>query len=117
MNDAYIGLFTAVTPGNWRVSFPDLLGCVVWGNTFKEAFFPAREALAETLKNSDRQAPRPRSTVELLIDAQRDSALREELVSAAMHSVEPAAETELAPIDLVAWQDRGRDGSNPNIGT
>ena len=116
MSDAYIGLFTAAGSGNWRVTFPDLPGCAVWGNSFKDVFLSARKVLTERLQHSDRLPPRPRSTVELLIDAQRDGTLRQQLVNAAMHPIEPASAKELAPLDVVAWKSKGRDGSNPEVG-
>ena len=118
MKEEYIGLFTTPMPGSWRVSFPDLPGCEASGKSFQDAFYAARQLLTDRLKQSDQPAPRPRSTVELLIDAQRDSRLRQQLVNAAMHPISPdGAEKELAPLDLVAWQARGGDGSNPKVGT
>ena len=115
MKDTYIALFTVVAPENWHVSFPDLPGCDAWGRNFKEVFDAARRTLADRLNNSDRPAPRARSTVELLIDAQRDDRLRQQLVKAAMHPVAPATEDDLAPMELVAWRARRGSGSNPEI--
>ena len=116
MSEAYIGIVTAAGQRNWRISFPDLPGCVVWGDSFKDAFDSARQVLAQTLSNSARPPRRPRSTAELLIDAQRDSILRAQLVNAAMHPIEPAKSKELAPLELVAWKTKGGDGSNPQFG-
>jgi len=95
-----------------------LPGCEASGKSFKDVFHSARKVLTARLKQSDGPAPRPRSTVELLIDAQRDSCLRQQLVNAAMHPIKPdGAEKELAPLDLVAWQSRGGDSSTPKVGT
>ena len=116
MSEAYIGLLTVAGSGNWRVSFPDIPGCVVWGDSFKDAYLSARKVLTERLQHSDRPLPRPRSTVDLLIDAQRDSAFRQQLVNAAMHPIEPESAKELAPLDVVAWRTKGGDGSNPKVG-
>jgi len=114
MSVRYIGLFTAA-PGSWQVCFPDLPGCDASGKSFKEAFEAARRTLADRLSNSDQPAPRARSTVELLIDAQRDDRLYQQLIKAAMHPVGPATEDDLAPKELVAWQAGSGNGSNPEI--
>ena len=115
MSDTYIALFSVTAPGSWHVSFPDLPGCDAWGANFKEVYDAARRNLADRLNNSDRPAPRARSTVELLIDAQRDDRLRQQFVKAAMHPVSPAMEEELAPVELVALRTRRGNGSNPEI--
>jgi hypothetical protein len=117
-NDSYIGLFRTFAPkGKWRVSFPDLPGGEVCGSNFKEVFEAARKALAAHLRDLDGPPPRPRSTAELLIDAQRDWMLCREFVDAVMHPVEPApADEELAPLDLVAMRAGGGERSTPEFG-
>jgi predicted RNase H-like HicB family nuclease len=112
MREPYIGLFSVAAPGKWHVCFPDLPGCAGSGRNFKEVFDAARRVLTTRLKNADKPAPRARSTVELLIDAQRDECLRRQVVNAAMHPVSPATDDDMAPLELVAW--RGRRGSNSN---
>jgi predicted RNase H-like HicB family nuclease len=87
--ERFIGLFrTEPAEGKRRVTFPDLTGCEATGRTFKEVFEAARSALADALIGSPSR-PRPRSTVELLIDANRDAKLQRELALSAMHPVEP----------------------------
>jgi predicted RNase H-like HicB family nuclease len=101
-NDNYIALFRALPKDKWRVVFPDLPGCEAKGENFKEAFQAARRALARHLHELEDYAPRPRSTAELLIDAQRDWVLCRQFVDAVMHPVPPADVDELAPLELVA---------------
>ncbi len=107
-NNAYIGLFRTFPEGSWKVSFPDLPGCSAKGSSFKEALEAARHALSDWLSELQEDAPRARSTAELMIDAQRDWRLCREFVDAVMHPVEPIDEERgLAPIDLVAAQAGG----------
>lgn len=113
-NDGYIALFRALPKGKYRVTFPDLPGCEARGENFKDAFQAARRALRGHLAELDEYAPRPRSTAELLIDAQRDWVLCRQFVDAVMHPVTPAEDDELAPIDLVAMHSAP---STPQIGT
>jgi predicted RNase H-like HicB family nuclease len=112
-NDDYIALFRALPKDKWRVTFPDLPGCEARGENFKEAFLAARRALRDHLAELEDYAPRPRSTAELLIDAQRDWVLCRQFVDAVMHPVTPADEDELAPIELVAAR---LASSTPQIG-
>jgi predicted RNase H-like HicB family nuclease len=115
-SDSYIGLFRAFPRGDWRVTFPDLPGCEARGRSFKEVFHAAQDALAEHLELMDEPAPRPRSTAELLIDAQRDWVLCREFVDAVMHPVRPAHAEERAPLELVAMRAGGGERSTPQIG-
>jgi predicted RNase H-like HicB family nuclease len=112
-NDDYIALFRALPKDKWRVTFPDLPGCDVSGESFKDAFLAARRALRDHLAELDEPRPRPRSSAELLIDAQRDWVLCRQFVDAVMHPVPPAEEDELAPIELVAARSAS---STPQIG-
>ncbi len=108
----YIGLFRTFPSGEWQVSFPDLPGCVARGRSFKEVFEAAGEALADRLADLDGPPPRPRSSAELLIDAQRDWQLTRQFVDAVMHPVAPRSEqTGRAPAELVAMAARGRPDS------
>ncbi len=115
MKDTYIGLFKADAPGCWDVIVPDLPGCEAHGSSFKEVLQLAGRAVAQRLRNADRSPPRPRSTVELLIDAQRDETLRRQLVNTAMHPIDLPEEKELAPLELVARRASG-ESSNPQVG-
>ena len=112
-NDDYIALFRALPKDKWRVTFPDLPGCEARGESFKEAFQAAQRALRDHLAELEDYAPRPRSSAELLIDAQRDWVLCRQFVDAVMHPVPPAEEDELAPIELVAMHSAP---STPQIG-
>jgi predicted RNase H-like HicB family nuclease len=112
-NDDYIGLFRALPKDKWRVTFPDLPGCEARGENFKDAFLAARRAIREHLAELDDYRPRPRSSAELLIDAQRDWVLCRQFVDAVMHPVRPADEDEVAPIELVAMHSTP---STPQIG-
>lgn len=116
-SDRYIGLFRALPKDKWRVTFPDLPGCEARGESFRQVFEAARQALADHLAELSPPWPRPRSSAELLIDAQRDWKLCRDFVDAVMHPVEPAtaAEQERAPLDLVAMQAK-KVASNPEIG-
>ena len=114
--NAYIGLFRTFPRGRWEVTFPDLPGCEARGRTFKEVFGASREALAEYLSELGDPLPRPRSTAELLIDAQRDWLLAQELAHSVMHPVEPAARDDLAPLELVALQSRSGGSYPPQFG-
>jgi predicted RNase H-like HicB family nuclease len=115
-SDSYIGLFRAQPRDHWRVCFPDLPGCEARGSSFKEVFEAARKALADHLADIGGPWPRPRSSAELLIDAQRDWRLCRDFVDAVMHPVEPARPSEdLAPPELVALVKGGRH-SNPQVG-
>ncbi len=116
-NHRFIGLFRTVPHGRWHVCFPDLPGCEIEGRSFKEVFEESRRALSEHLADLDDPAPRPRSTAELLIDAQRDARLCRLLAEAVMHPVEPAASDGLAPLALVAARSRGGNSLPPQIGT
>jgi predicted RNase H-like HicB family nuclease len=117
-NESYIGLFRALPRGKWRVSFPDLPGCEVRGNSFREVFEGSRRALSEHLADLDPPYPRPRSSAELFIDAQRDWHLCQQFVDAVLHPVEPAElDEELAPLELVAAQAGGGGGRPPHIGS
>ena len=100
-SDRYIGLFRCFPHGKWRVTFPDLPGCEAVGSSFKEVFLAAREALTDHLLMID-DPPRPRSSVELMIDGQRDWGLGKAFVDAVMHPVEAAGGEETAPLELVA---------------
>lgn len=114
--DRYIGLFRALPRGKWRVTFPDLPGCVAEGGSFKEVFERARRALTDhlaELDDLDEPRPRPRSTAELMIDGQRDWMLCREFVDAVMHPVDPLPAVEMAPIDLVA---ASRGVTDPQVG-
>jgi predicted RNase H-like HicB family nuclease len=112
-NDDYIALFSALPKDKWRVTFPDLPGCEAKGESFKEAFQAARRALIDHLAELDDYRPRPRSSAELLIDAQRDWVLCRQFVDAIMHPVPPAEDDELAPIELVAMRSAP---STPQVG-
>ena len=108
----YIGLFRTFPGGDWQVSFPDLPGCIARGQSFKDTFEAAGEALADHLADLDGPAPRPRSSAELLIDAQRDWQLTRQFVDAVIHPVAPnSGETGRAPADLVAIAARGKADS------
>ena len=113
-NDDYIALFRALPKDKWKVTFPDLPGCEARGENFKEAYQAARKALKRHLSALEQPYPRPRSSAELLIDAQRDWVLCRQFVDAVMHSVPPAEDDELAPIELVAAHSAS---STPQIGT
>lgn len=102
----YIGLFRTFPDGRWNVTFPDLPGCSAKGGSFKEALENSRRALADHLLTLD-VAPRPRSTAELMIDAQRDWLLARKFVDSVMHPVE-AEDDGLAPLDIVAAKSGGR---------
>lgn len=115
-SDSFIGLFRALPHGKWLVTFPDLPGREAQGSTFKEVFHAAREALAERLAELEGPWPRPRSSAELLIDAQRDRRLCREFVDAVMHPVKPASDEERAPIELVALRASGSGHPDPQIG-
>ena len=54
------------------------------------------------LRELDEPAPRPRSSAELMIDAQRDWVLCRQFVDAVFDPVSPSDEEELAPLALVA---------------
>ena len=82
----------------------------------EEVFEASREALAEYLSELGDPLPRPRSTAELLIDAQRDWLLAQELAHSVMHPVEPAARDDLAPLELVALQSRSGGSYPPQFG-
>jgi predicted RNase H-like HicB family nuclease len=94
-SDSYIGLFRAQPRDHWRVCFPDLPGCEARGSSFKEVFEAARKALADHLAEIEGPWPRPRSSAELIIDAQRDWRLCRDFVDAVMHPVEPARPSKL----------------------
>lgn len=113
---SYVGLFRVLSPGSWRVRFPDLPGCEAVGKNFKEVFDGARIALTEELAELAGREPRPRSTAELLIDARRDPALAGELARSVMHPVKPAESTDLAPIELVAARVKGGGEDSPQVG-
>jgi predicted RNase H-like HicB family nuclease len=88
--ERFIGLFrTDPDAGAWRVTFPDLPGCEATGKSFKDVYEAAQVALADVLSGTFSHR-RPRSTVELLIDANRDRKLQRELAVSAMHPVEPS---------------------------
>ena len=100
-NDDYIALFRALPKDKWRVTFPDLPGCEARGESFKEAFKAAQQALRDHLADLDGPRPRPRSSAELLIDAQRDWVLCRQFVDTVIRFRQPRR-TKLAPIDVVA---------------
>ena len=109
--EPYIGLFRAFAPGNWHVTFPELPECEVKGTSFKEVVEASRQAVADCLSELEDPLPaRPRSMTELLIDAQRDTLLGQQLVHAVMHPVQPAEPDDLAPLDIVAARSRGGGG-------
>lgn len=117
MKDSYIGLFRAFPRGNWEVKFPDLPGCQARGTSFKDVFEAARQALAEYLAEVDGLPPRPRSSAELLIDAQRDWSLCRDFANSVMYPVKPAdRDQDLAPIELVARCAGGGEQAGPLIG-
>ena len=95
------------------VVFPDLPGCEARGENFKEAFQAAGRALARHLRALDEPPPRPRSSAELMIDAERDWVLCRDFVDAVMHPVR-ASDDELAPLSLVAARSAS---STPQLST
>ena len=114
---SYIGLFRVASPKKWEVSFPDLPGCEADGSSFKEVFENGRVALADELDELGGLRPRPRSTAELLIDAQRDPRLREALARAVMHPVDPALDNEkVVPVELIARRGMAGGASSPQAG-
>ena len=116
--ESYIGLFRALPHGRWRVMFPDLPGCEVQGNSFGEVFKASRQALSEHLAELDLPWPRPRSSAELIFDAQRDWHLCRQFADAVMHPVELAGlDEDLAPLELVAAQAKGGGGRPPHVGS
>ncbi len=82
----YVGLFRCLQDDHWQVTFPDLPGCLARGETFQEAYESARDALADELIAAD-GPPRPRTTLEIILDARKDPALGRALVGAVMHLV------------------------------
>jgi predicted RNase H-like HicB family nuclease len=114
-NDHYIALFRALPRDNWQVIFPDLPGCEASGKSFKEAFHAARRTLARHLSDLEIPPPRPRSSAELLIDAQGDWVLCRQFVDAIMHPVS-ADDDELAPAELVAMASVSNP-TTPQVGT
>jgi hypothetical protein len=106
-----------LSPGSWEVSFPDLPGCEATGRNFKEVFEGAGAALAEELAELAGREPRPRTTAELLIDAQRDPVLAQELARSVMHPVRPAESADdLVPLELLAARRRGGGEHSPQVG-
>ena len=75
----YVGLFRCLQDDHWQVTFPDLPGCLARGETFQEAYESARDALADELIAAD-GPPRPRTTLEIILDARKDPALGRALV-------------------------------------
>lgn len=103
-SEPFIGLFRSDPQQRiWHVTFPDLPGCEAIGKTFREAYESAQVALADELSSTPSHR-RPRSTVELLIDANRDRKLQQDLAASAMHPVEPVFHLPLA--DRLASTDR-----------
>lgn len=102
---SYVGLFRGNGAGGWSVSFPDLPGCEAEGADFRSAHDRAAERLATHLAEMDRP-PRPRSAMELTLDAAGDPALARSFVNAVMHAVTPSE-----PLDAVPLA--SRRGSTP----
>jgi hypothetical protein len=114
---SYIGFFRVLAPGRWEVNFPDLPGCEATGRNFKEVFEGARVALTEELAELAGREPRPRTTAELLIDAQRDPALAKQLARSVMHPVRPAVSADdLVPLELWAARAKGSGENAPQAG-
>lgn len=102
---SYVGLFRSDRSGGWTVSFPDLPGCTAEGTDFRSALDHAAEQLASHLAGMDRP-PRPRSAMELTLDAAGDPALARSFVNAVMHTVVPLERPDVAPMAV-------RRGSTP----
>lgn len=101
----YVGLFRSNGAGGWSVSFPDLPGCEAEGADFRMALDHAAERLAGHLAEMDRP-PRPRSAMELTLDAAGDPALARSFVNAVMHMVAPSEPPQTLPM-------AARRGSTP----
>jgi predicted RNase H-like HicB family nuclease len=104
-NTSYVGLFRAVSKGDWQVKFPDLPGCRARAGSFPQALEAARGAVADYLRELDGPAPRPRSAAEIMIDGQRDWLLCRDFVDAVIYPIELPDE-DLAPVELVAMRSR-----------
>ena len=96
---SYVGLFRSNGAGGWSVSFPDLPGCKAEGADFRMAFHQAAERLATHLAEMDRP-PRPRSAMELTLDAAGDPVLARSFVNAVMHTVTPSEPLDAVPVAL-----------------